>query len=148
MRMLLSKSNISASFQVVLLDDTRRASTDRTVDAYVSFLFVAVCFALSVWFAPVMVDVIGPKYSILFGSVTYLSVMGIFPISFSSNSNFCRLYILSFYEPMSWLVYLASCQLGFGAATLWTGQMVYMAMYLPQNEGFNSTIFWVFMQLR
>jgi hypothetical protein len=59
------------------------------------------------------------------------------------------LFIASFLVPKTWLLYLASCVIGFGAALIWTGQGNYLtlnsdSMTISRNSG----IFWAMLQAR
>ena len=65
------------------------------------------------------------------------------------NSLCFSLFIASFLVPKTWLLYLASCVIGFGAAIIWTGQGNYLtlnsdSMTISRNSG----IFWAMLQAR
>ncbi|KAG8236565.1 hypothetical protein J437_LFUL017021 [Ladona fulva] len=61
----------------------------------------------------------------------------------------CRwaLFILSFLLPKTWLLYLASVVIGFGAAIIWTGQGNYLTLNSDSSTmSRNSGIFWAMLQ--
>ncbi|KAK2710953.1 UNC93-like protein MFSD11 isoform X2 [Artemia franciscana] len=98
-------------------------------NGYTSQSIIYASFAVFNWIAPSVVSVIGPKMSMFLGSIPY------------------ALFVGSFLIPMTWLLYLTSAILGFGAAVIWTGQGNYLT--LCSNDATmtrNSGIFWALMQ--
>nr|CAD7442538.1 unnamed protein product [Timema bartmani] len=58
-----------------------------------------------------------------------------------------RLFIVSFLFPKTWLLYLASCVIGFGAAIIWTGQGNYLTLNSDSETiSRNSGVFWAMLQ--
>jgi len=63
-------------------------------------------------------------------------------------SNF-SLFIMSFSIPHTWLLYLASCIIGVGAALIWTGQGNYLTLNSSEDTiSRNSGVFWALLQMR
>ncbi|CAH1112472.1 unnamed protein product, partial [Psylliodes chrysocephalus] len=98
--------------------------------AYYSLAIVYVFFSVFNWAAPSVISIIGPKFSMLLGGITYL------------------LFILSFLIPRGWLLYICSAVLGIGAAMIWTGQGNYLTLNSTKAHiSRNSGIFWAMLQL-
>lgn len=88
-------------------------------------------FAVLNWSAPSVISIIGPKFAMVFGSVTYV------------------LFILSFLVPRTWLLYVASVVIGIGAPMIWTGQGNYLTLCsTPATISRNSGVFWAMLQAR
>ncbi|KAJ4443939.1 hypothetical protein ANN_05728, partial [Periplaneta americana] len=98
-------------------------------DGYTSLAVIYAVFAVCNWLAPSIISVTGPKIAMLIGAVTYC------------------LFIASFLLPRTWLLYLASCVMGFGAAVIWTGQGNYLTLNSDSTTiSRNSGIFWAMLQ--
>ncbi|KAL3875933.1 hypothetical protein ACJMK2_033837 [Sinanodonta woodiana] len=98
-------------------------------DGYISLSIIYIVFSVSNFGAPSCVALIGPKFSMLVGSVMYF------------------LFILSFLKPMTWALYLASVLVGLGAAILWTGQGNFLTINSStETLTRNSGIFWAMLQ--
>ncbi|CAG9862335.1 unnamed protein product [Phyllotreta striolata] len=99
-------------------------------EAYYSLAIIYVFFSVFNWIAPSVISVIGSKFSMLIGGVTYM------------------LFILSFLIPRGWLLYTTSAILGVGAALIWTGQGNYLTLNSTKKDiSRNSGIFWALLQL-
>ena len=61
-------------------------------------------FALTNWFAPLVVSFIGPRPTLIFGGIFYV------------------LFIAQIMYPMNILLYMGSALLGFGGAMMWVAQ--------------------------
>jgi len=60
---------------------------------------------------------------------------------------FCSLFIATFLIPKTWLLYLCSVVLGFGSASIWTGQGNYLTLNSDSATiSRNSGIFWAMLQ--
>ena len=70
---------------------------------FVSLAIIYIVFSIFNWFAPPVVALIGPKWSMVIGGVGYF------------------LFILSFLKPMTWALYLGSVIVGLAAPIIWTG---------------------------
>ncbi|KAM3178983.1 hypothetical protein ACTXT7_001490 [Hymenolepis weldensis] len=65
----------------------------------------------------------------------------------ASQANVSRLFLAAFIEPITWLIYLASAILGFGAAVIWTAQGVFItACSTDNNLNRNFGLFWIIFQ--
>ncbi|KAJ9596528.1 hypothetical protein L9F63_012470, partial [Diploptera punctata] len=86
-------------------------------------------FAICNWLAPSIISASGPRVAMHIGAITYC------------------LFIASFLLPKTWLLYLASCVIGFGAAVIWTGQGNYLTLNSDSTTiSRNSGIFWAMLQ--
>ncbi|KAK9693022.1 Ion channel regulatory protein UNC-93 [Popillia japonica] len=100
-----------------------------TGDGYTSLAIIYAVFAVLNWSAPSVISIIGPKFAMVFGSVTYV------------------LFILSFLVPRTWLLYVASVVIGIGAPMIWTGQGNYLTLCsTPATISRNSGVFWAMLQ--
>ena len=98
-------------------------------NGYTSLAIIYIVFALANWLAPSVVSVIGPKYSMVVGGITY------------------TLYLATFIHPFTWSLYLASVIIGIGAAIIWTGQGTFLTLNSDDvTMGRNSGIFWALLQ--
>jgi len=98
-------------------------------NGYISLAVIYAVFALSNWTAPSIVAGVGPKITMIIGGALYC------------------LFIASFLKPMTWLFYLSSVLVGFGAAIIWTGQGTCFTMNSDSSTlGRNSGIFWALLQ--
>ncbi|CAG9771130.1 unnamed protein product [Ceutorhynchus assimilis] len=99
-------------------------------DAYYSLAIIYIFMAVFNWTSPSVISVIGAKFAMLAGGITYL------------------LFIMSFSIPHTWLLYLASAIIGIGAALIWTGQGNYLALSSTQATiSRNSGVFWAMLQM-
>ncbi|KAL1517341.1 hypothetical protein ABEB36_001116 [Hypothenemus hampei] len=99
-------------------------------NGYISMAIIYVVLAIFNWTSPSVISVIGPKFSMLIGGITYV------------------LFIISFAVPRVWLLYSASVVLGIGAALIWTGQGNYLALNsTDQTISRNSGVFWAMLQM-
>lgn len=100
-----------------------------TGDGFISLAIIYVVFSVFNWFAPPVVALIGPKWSM------FISGFGFF------------LFIVSFLKPMTWSLYLGSVIVGLCAPILWTAQGNFLTINSPRNTGGrNSGIFWALLQ--
>lgn len=96
---------------------------------YISLAIIYGVLALANWGAPSAISLIGAKWAMIIGGVTY------------------GLFIASFLYPKTWLLYAGSVLIGLGAACIWTGQ----GSFLTENSDSktiarNSGIFWALLQ--
>lgn len=102
----------------------------KAANAYYSLAIIYIFLAVFNWTAPSVISVIGAKFSMIVGGITYL------------------LFIMSFAIPKVWLLYLVSAVIGIGAAMIWTGQGNYLALNSSETTiSRNSGVFWALLQL-
>uniref|UniRef100_H2YJY8 UNC93-like protein MFSD11 n=1 Tax=Ciona savignyi TaxID=51511 RepID=H2YJY8_CIOSA len=98
-------------------------------DGYTSLAIIYVVFAFANWLAPSVVSVLGNKFSMVAGGITY------------------TLYLSSFIKPITATLYIGSVLIGFGAAVLWTAQGSFLTLNSSEETmGRNSGIFWAMLQ--
>ncbi|KAA0186940.1 hypothetical protein FBUS_03204 [Fasciolopsis buskii] len=97
---------------------------------YISLALVYASFATCNWFAPVVLMLLGHKYTMFAGALCYV------------------LFVASFFEPHAWSLYLASLLNGLGAAILWTAQGAFITMCSDEsNSNLHFSIFWALFQM-
>nr|CAB3263792.1 UNC93-like protein MFSD11 [Phallusia mammillata] len=98
-------------------------------NGYTSLAVIYIVFAFANWIAPSVVSILGPKYSMVAGGITY------------------TLYLASFIHPLTATLYIGSVIIGIGAAVLWTGQGNFLTLNSSEETmGRNSGIFWAMLQ--
>ncbi|XP_076804774.1 UNC93-like protein MFSD11 [Clavelina lepadiformis] len=113
------------------INDTKTADGEVTYhgSGYISLAIIYIVFAFANWIAPSVVSLIGPKYSMFLGGITY------------------TLYLATFIKPLTPTLYIGSVLVGFGAAILWTGQGNFLTLNSDdETMGRNSGIFWAMLQ--
>lgn len=119
----------SMAEQSVLLSAKNDSNGDFTGNGYTSLSIIYAVFSLANWIAPPIVAALGPKITMLVGSVMYF------------------LFILQFLKPMTWALYLGSVLVGLGAAVLWTAQGNFLTINSDsETVARNSGIFWALLQ--
>ncbi|PNF26549.1 UNC93-like protein MFSD11 [Cryptotermes secundus] len=117
------------NIEKTILDSIHQDDDSFEGDGYTSLAVIYAVFALCNWLAPSIISVSGPRIAMLIGAITYC------------------LFIASFLLPKTWLLYLASCVMGFGAAIIWTGQGNYLTLNSDSlTISRNSGIFWAMLQ--
>ena len=119
--------------QTVLKSYINQTTINGTVhfhgNGYTSLAIIYIVFACANWLAPSVVSLIGPKYSMVLGGITY------------------TLYLATFIHPLTWTLYTASVIIGIGAAIIWTGQGNFLTLNSDDiTMGRNSGIFWAMLQ--
>jgi len=119
--------------QTVLKSYINQTTINGTVhfhgNGYTSLAIIYIVFACANWLAPSVVSVVGPKYSMVIGGITY------------------TLYLATFIHPLTWTLYTASVIIGIGAAIIWTGQGNFLTLNSDDmTMGRNSGIFWAMLQ--
>lgn len=100
-----------------------------TGTGYTSLAVIYAVFAVCNWAAPSIISVIGPRAAICLGAVTY------------------GFFISTFLYPSTWLLYVSSAVIGFGAAIIWTGQGNYLTLNSTKETiSRNSGVFWAMLQ--
>ncbi|KAF5273713.1 hypothetical protein FQA39_LY07403 [Lamprigera yunnana] len=118
------------NIQKTLLDSISQEDESFKGDGYTSMAIIYAVFAILNWLAPSVISIGGPKLAMIYGGVTYV------------------FFILTYLWPQTWLLYLASCIIGSGAAMIWTGQGNYLTLNsTPATISRNSGIFWAIFQL-
>ncbi|XP_060535098.1 UNC93-like protein MFSD11 isoform X2 [Cylas formicarius] len=116
--------------QKTMLESIKKDEPSFDGEAYYSLAIIYAFLAVFNWTSPSVISMIGPKFAMLCGAVTYL------------------LFIMSFAIPHTWLLYLASVVIGIGAAMIWTGQGNYLALNSTEATiSRNSGLFWAMLQL-
>lgn len=99
------------------------------LNAYTGSVVLYIVFALSNWFAPSVISLIGEKFTLIVGGSTYV------------------LYLSLFLYPNNPCLYIYSVIIGIGAAILWTAQGTLMVKYSTKDTmDRNATIFWALFQ--
>ncbi|XP_070580414.1 UNC93-like protein MFSD11 isoform X2 [Ptychodera flava] len=114
-----------------VINETEHSNSSHnfTGSGYTSLSIIYAVFATSNWIAPSVVSVIGPKWSMVAGGVTY------------------ALFIAGFLKPTEWILYTTSVLVGIGAAVIWTGQGNFLTINSDtETIGRNSGIFWALLQ--
>ncbi|KAK9891515.1 hypothetical protein WA026_014751 [Henosepilachna vigintioctopunctata] len=117
------------NIEATILKNVNHDDPSFTGSGYTSLAIIYACLSISNWISPSVISMLGPKWSMFIGSLTYL------------------LFIMSFLWPQTWFLYTSSVIMGVGAAMIWTGQ----GTYLTQNSSSatisrNSGIFWAMLQ--
>ncbi|XP_071442310.1 UNC93-like protein MFSD11 [Hetaerina americana] len=117
------------NIEKTILTSLQKDHPDFKGDGYTSLAVIYAVFAICNWVAPSILSVTGPKVAMLIGAVTY------------------ALFILSFLLPYTWLLYVASAVMGFGAAIIWTGQGNYLTLNSDSSTmSRNAGLFWAMLQ--
>ncbi|XP_059609661.1 UNC93-like protein MFSD11 isoform X2 [Phlebotomus argentipes] len=117
------------NIEKTVLSSITHESNDFSGDGYVSLAIIYGSFAICNWIAPSVVTLIGPRSTMLIGSLTYCA------------------FTASFLIPRTWLLYVSSALLGLGAALMWNGQGVYLSRASSLTTiSRNSAIFWAMLQ--
>uniref|UniRef100_A0A914UYK4 UNC93-like protein MFSD11 n=1 Tax=Plectus sambesii TaxID=2011161 RepID=A0A914UYK4_9BILA len=108
------------------------SKTNSAVDKDSGYYSLSIIYAVNMaamFLAPSIIGFIGPKWSMVFGSSLYC------------------VFLAGFQYLRSWLIYLTSATLGFGASMLWTGQGNYLTLCsTKETVGRNSGILWAMNQ--
>ncbi|KAF5294936.1 hypothetical protein FQR65_LT10649 [Abscondita terminalis] len=113
-----------------MMDSIHQEDNSFNGDGYTSMAIIYAVFAVFNWLAPSVISLGGPKVAMFYGAVTYL------------------FFILTYLWPQTWLLYLASCIIGTGAAMIWTGQGNYLTLNsTPSTVSRNSGVFWALLQM-
>lgn len=117
--------------QKTVLESIQKDDESFNGDGYISLAIIYGVFAFCNGFAPLALKKVGSKGSIIIGSLTYC------------------FFVVTFLWPKTWLLYLASCILGIGAALIWTGQTTYLSRCSNSSTiSRNIGILWAMLQAR
>ncbi|XP_042877916.1 UNC93-like protein MFSD11 isoform X2 [Penaeus japonicus] len=117
------------NMQQVVIKSIQQDQPDFKGSGYISLAVIYAVFASFNWLAPSCLSFLGPKLTMIVGSVTYI------------------IFIASFLWPQTWLLYLSSVLIGVGAALIWTGQGNYLTLMSDHDTiTRNSGIFWALFQ--
>ncbi|XP_066138123.1 UNC93-like protein MFSD11 [Euwallacea fornicatus] len=119
------------NIQKTIIDSIKIDDTSfKDANAYSSLAIIYISMAIFNWNSPSVISLIGPRVAMLIGGITYV------------------LFVMSFFIPYVWLLYLVSCIMGIGAALIWTGQGNYLTLNSnEQTISRNSGIFWAMLQM-
>lgn len=119
----------AGNIEETIITSIKRDDPNFTGSGYTSLCIIYATLSIFNWIAPSVISVIGPKISMLIGSVTYLT------------------FIMTFIWPKTWMLYTASGVIGAGAALIWTGQGNYLTLNSTKATiSRNSGIFWALLQ--
>ncbi|XP_036223710.2 UNC93-like protein MFSD11 isoform X2 [Bactrocera oleae] len=119
----------TASLQKKILRTEHQKEHSFENSAFTSLGIYYFVFAATCWFVPPLVAVVGPRWSLVIGTVTYL------------------LFIVHFYHPFEWLLYSLNITLGVGSAIIYIAQGNYIARNSEDSSiTRNSGIFLSFQQ--
>ncbi|CAH0382556.1 unnamed protein product [Bemisia tabaci] len=79
-------------------------------DGYIAQSIVYAVFAITLWLAPSVISITGPRLAMFFSAIGY------------------EVFILSLFIPLTWVTYLSSIMAGCMAAILWTGHVNYLVL--------------------
>ncbi|XP_022911255.1 UNC93-like protein MFSD11 isoform X2 [Onthophagus taurus] len=117
------------NIQKIILASAQEEYDDFTGDGYISLAIIYVTFSVFNWSAPSVISLVGPKFSMFIGAITYVGI------------------ILTFLRPYTWTLYGMSAVVGIGAALLWTGQGNYLTLNSSSATiSRNSGVFWAMLQ--
>jgi len=112
-----------------VLASAKKQDPDFNGNGFISLAVIYIVFSVFNWFAPPIVALVGPKWSMFIGGLGYF------------------LFILSFLKPMTWSLYLGSVIVGLAAPIIWTAQGNFLTINSPENTaGRNAGIFWGLLQ--
>uniref|UniRef100_A0A2L2Y784 UNC93-like protein MFSD11 n=1 Tax=Parasteatoda tepidariorum TaxID=114398 RepID=A0A2L2Y784_PARTP len=113
----------------IVIKSMNKQYTNYDGDGYISLAIVYAVFAISNWIAPSIISILGAKISMLIGGFCY------------------SLFIGNFFFPQTWILYLASVIIGFGASIFWTGQGNFLTINSDsETMSRNSGVFWALLQ--
>ncbi|XP_042877887.1 UNC93-like protein MFSD11 [Penaeus japonicus] len=119
------------NMQQLVIKSIQQDQPDFKGSGYISLAVIYAVFASFNWLAPSCLSFLGPKLTMIVGSVTYI------------------IFIASFLWPQTWLLYLSSVLLGVGAALISAGQGNYLTLMSDHDTiTRNSGIFWALFQSR
>ncbi|XP_011209687.1 UNC93-like protein MFSD11 [Bactrocera dorsalis] len=119
----------TASLQKKILRTEHQKEHSFENSAFTSLGIYYFVFAATCWFVPPLVAVVGPRWSLVIGTITYL------------------LFIVHFYHPFEWLLYSLNITLGVGSAIIYITQGNYIARNSDDSSVTrNSGIFLTFQQ--
>lgn len=122
------------NIQAVILDSASDPHSSGYVpgfkgSGYTSLAIIYTVFSLANWLAPPIVALLGPRPTMVLGSLLYL------------------LFIGQFWHPNTFVLYGCSALLGFGAALVWTAQGNFLTINSePETMSRNSGVFWAMLQ--
>lgn len=115
--------------QNIVITSMKEQYSNYKGNGYISLAVVYAFFAVSNWFAPSIICALGPKISMVLGGIAYC------------------LFIGNFFFHETWLLYLASAVIGFGASIFWTGQGNFLTINSDsETMSRNSGVFWALLQ--
>lgn len=127
--LLFSAFNTNGNITQVVIKSIQHEDPSFQGSGYTSLAVIYAVFATFNWLSPSVLALLGAKFTMIIGGVTY------------------GLFIASFLWPQTWLLYTASILVGAGAALIWTGQGNYLTLMSDQETiSRNSGIFWAMLQ--
>ncbi|XP_064087813.1 UNC93-like protein MFSD11 isoform X1 [Macrobrachium nipponense] len=121
--------NTNSMIMQVVINSIKHDDSSFQGSGYISLAVIYAVFATFNWLAPSCLSFLGPKFTMIFGGITY------------------AIFIAGFLYPKTWILYLTSVLIGAGAALIWTGQGNYLTLMSDQTTiSRNSGIFWAMLQ--
>ncbi|XP_075212852.1 UNC93-like protein MFSD11 [Lycorma delicatula] len=126
---LFSADFTVTNMQKTLLSSISDEKPEFTVEGYTSLGLTYTTFALSLWFGPSLVAILGPRFGMSLAAFCY------------------TLYILAFTLEEAWAIYTVVFIGGFAGGILWTAEGNYIVCNSSSETiSQNVSIFWAFLQ--
>lgn len=124
--LLFTAFQTSASIQTLVLDGAMHQGNGLTSQSgYYSAAILYASAAICNLAGSPLVGRVGPKRAMILSALAYL------------------LFMVAFFKPVAWFIYLCSALLGVGAAVLWPAQGAYLTLISDErNSGRNASVFW------
>ncbi|KAI2804911.1 DUF895 domain membrane protein [Blomia tropicalis] len=127
--LLFTSFQTGGMIQGAVVQSLKKYDSNYHADGFISMCIVYAVLAIANWFAPAVVNYLGPRVSMILSGLTYI------------------VFIANFLYPLTWLLYVVSVIVGLGAAVIWTAQGNYLTLCSnDQTMSRNSGLFWALLQ--